>query len=99
MVAFPLFCLLSYIVLTINVSFSRNHNLVDRISSSFHLKWFLVRNMFSPSFEPGMSSDSDIECDTENEEQEEHASQGGFNDSFMAHPPDEGATHLVISQR
>uniref|UniRef100_A0A5F9DLK2 Tripartite motif containing 37 n=1 Tax=Oryctolagus cuniculus TaxID=9986 RepID=A0A5F9DLK2_RABIT len=42
--------------------------------------------------EEGMSSDSDIECDTENEEQEEHASMGGFNDSFMAQPPDEG-TH------
>ncbi|XP_074175849.1 E3 ubiquitin-protein ligase TRIM37 isoform X11 [Rhinolophus sinicus] len=37
----------------------------------------------------GMSSDSDIECDTENEEQEEHTSMGGFNDSFMAQPPDE----------
>ncbi|XP_047688355.1 E3 ubiquitin-protein ligase TRIM37 isoform X4 [Prionailurus viverrinus] len=39
--------------------------------------------------EEGMSSDSDIECDTENEEQEEHTSMGGFNDSFMAQPPDE----------
>ncbi|XP_073735635.1 E3 ubiquitin-protein ligase TRIM37 isoform X8 [Callorhinus ursinus] len=39
--------------------------------------------------EEGMSSDSDIECDTENEEQEEHASMGGFDDSFMAQPPDE----------
>ncbi|XP_049717163.1 E3 ubiquitin-protein ligase TRIM37 isoform X3 [Elephas maximus indicus] len=39
--------------------------------------------------EEGMSSDSDIECDTENEEQEEHSSMGGFNDSFMAQPPDE----------
>uniref|UniRef100_A0A8D0RWM5 Tripartite motif containing 37 n=1 Tax=Sus scrofa TaxID=9823 RepID=A0A8D0RWM5_PIG len=37
----------------------------------------------------GMSSDSDIECDTENEEQEEHTSMGGFSDSFMAQPPDE----------
>ncbi|XP_040124989.1 E3 ubiquitin-protein ligase TRIM37 isoform X11 [Ictidomys tridecemlineatus] len=37
----------------------------------------------------GISSDSDIECDTENEEQEEHSSMGGFNDSFMAQPPDE----------
>ncbi|KAK2111315.1 Tripartite motif containing 37 [Saguinus oedipus] len=38
-----------------------------------------------------MSSDSDIECDTENEEQEEHTSVGGFHDSFMvmAQPPDE----------
>ncbi|XP_033039576.1 E3 ubiquitin-protein ligase TRIM37 isoform X8 [Trachypithecus francoisi] len=34
--------------------------------------------------EEGMSSDSDIECDTENEEQEEHTSVGGFHDSFMA---------------
>ncbi|XP_077708591.1 E3 ubiquitin-protein ligase TRIM37 isoform X5 [Canis aureus] len=39
--------------------------------------------------EEGMSSDSDIECDTENEEQEEHTSMGGFDDSFMAQPPDE----------
>ncbi|XP_024897588.1 E3 ubiquitin-protein ligase TRIM37 isoform X5 [Pteropus alecto] len=39
--------------------------------------------------EEGMSSDSDIECDTENEEQDEHTSMGGFNDSFMAQPPDE----------
>ncbi|XP_011910521.1 PREDICTED: E3 ubiquitin-protein ligase TRIM37 [Cercocebus atys] len=41
--------------------------------------------------EEGMSSDSDIECDTENEEQEEHTSVGGFHDSFMAmtQPPDE----------
>ncbi|OCT95037.1 E3 ubiquitin-protein ligase TRIM37 isoform X1 [Xenopus laevis] len=31
---------------------------------------------------PGMSSDSDIECDTENEEQEENITCGGFNDSF-----------------
>ncbi|XP_063562301.1 E3 ubiquitin-protein ligase TRIM37 isoform X10 [Gorilla gorilla gorilla] len=45
----------------------------------------------SPSFPPGMSSDSDIECDTENEEQEEHTSVGGFHDSFMVmtQPPDE----------
>ncbi|EHB01898.1 E3 ubiquitin-protein ligase TRIM37 [Heterocephalus glaber] len=39
--------------------------------------------------EEGMSSDSDIECDTENEEQEEHTTMIGFNDSFMAQPPDE----------
>ncbi|XP_025219132.1 E3 ubiquitin-protein ligase TRIM37 isoform X3 [Theropithecus gelada] len=45
----------------------------------------------SPAPEEGMSSDSDIECDTENEEQEEHTSVGGFHDSFMAmtQPPDE----------
>ncbi|XP_045443264.1 E3 ubiquitin-protein ligase TRIM37 isoform X4 [Pipistrellus kuhlii] len=41
--------------------------------------------------EEGMSSDSDVECDTENEEQEEHTSLDGFNDSFTAQPPDEGA--------
>nr|XP_012300872.1 E3 ubiquitin-protein ligase TRIM37 isoform X6 [Aotus nancymaae] len=48
----------------------------------------------SPSFLPGMSSDSDIECDTENEEQEEHTSVGGFHDSFMVmtQPPDEDHT-------
>ncbi|KAM9046336.1 E3 ubiquitin-protein ligase TRIM37 isoform 4-T4 [Megaptera novaeangliae] len=39
--------------------------------------------------EEGMSSDSDIECDTENEEQEEHTSLGRFSDAFMAQPPDE----------
>lgn len=39
--------------------------------------------------EEGMSSDSDIECDTENEEQEEHTSMGAFNDPFLAQPPDE----------
>uniref|UniRef100_F7HS35 Tripartite motif containing 37 n=1 Tax=Macaca mulatta TaxID=9544 RepID=F7HS35_MACMU len=51
--------------------------------------------------EEGMSSDSDIECDTENEEQEEHTSVGGFHDSFMAmtQPPDEGAAHDVILHR
>lgn len=38
-----------------------------------------------------MSSDSDVECDTENEEQEEHTSLDGFNDSFTAQPPDEDA--------
>ncbi|XP_036310175.1 E3 ubiquitin-protein ligase TRIM37 isoform X5 [Pipistrellus kuhlii] len=41
--------------------------------------------------EEGMSSDSDVECDTENEEQEEHTSLDGFNDSFTAQPPDEDA--------
>jgi hypothetical protein len=46
-----------------------------------------------------MSSDSDIECDTENEEQEEHTNMGGFTDSFMAQPPDEGATRDVILHR
>lgn len=39
--------------------------------------------------EEGMSSDSEIECDTENEEQEEHTSMGAFNDPFLAQPPDE----------
>ncbi|KAL0597003.1 hypothetical protein AAY473_032350 [Plecturocebus cupreus] len=43
-----------------------------------------------------MSSDSDIECDTENEEQEEHTSVGGFHDSFMVmtQPPDEEVKSL-----
>lgn len=45
-----------------------------------------------------MSSDSDIECDTENEEQEERAGLGGFSDSFMAQPPDEGAARGGVSQ-
>ena len=62
------------------------------------MQWFLVRNTFSPSLPPGMSSDSDIECDTENEEQEEHTSLGRFSDAFMAQPPDEGATRDVISR-
>ncbi|XP_051850113.1 E3 ubiquitin-protein ligase TRIM37 isoform X3 [Antechinus flavipes] len=35
---------------------------------------------------PGMSSDSDVECDTENEEQEESAPLDGFNDTFMGQP-------------
>ncbi|XP_044140858.1 E3 ubiquitin-protein ligase TRIM37 isoform X1 [Bufo gargarizans] len=35
---------------------------------------------------PGMSSDSDIECDTENEEQEESITCGSFNDPFAAQP-------------
>ncbi|XP_056670174.1 E3 ubiquitin-protein ligase TRIM37 isoform X16 [Monodelphis domestica] len=35
---------------------------------------------------PGMSSDSDVECDTENEEQEENAPLDVFNDSFMVQP-------------
>ncbi|KAM5274349.1 E3 ubiquitin-protein ligase TRIM37 isoform 3-T3 [Ctenodactylus gundi] len=39
--------------------------------------------------EEGMSSDSDVECDTENEEQDERAGMGSFHDSFMAQPPDE----------
>ncbi|XP_061246146.1 E3 ubiquitin-protein ligase TRIM37 isoform X7 [Bos javanicus] len=39
--------------------------------------------------EDGMSSDSDIECDTESEEREERAGMGGFGDAFMAQPPDE----------
>ncbi|KAF6097890.1 tripartite motif containing 37 [Phyllostomus discolor] len=41
--------------------------------------------------EAGMSSDSDVECDTENEEQDEHTGLGGFHDSFLAQPPDEDA--------
>ncbi|XP_063809978.1 E3 ubiquitin-protein ligase TRIM37 isoform X3 [Pseudophryne corroboree] len=35
---------------------------------------------------PGMSSDSDIECDTENEEQEESITCDGFNDTFTSQP-------------
>ncbi|XP_074118051.1 E3 ubiquitin-protein ligase TRIM37 isoform X3 [Sminthopsis crassicaudata] len=35
---------------------------------------------------PGMSSDSDVECDTENEEQEESTPLDGFNDTFMGQP-------------
>ncbi|CAH2222636.1 E3 ubiquitin- ligase TRIM37 [Pelobates cultripes] len=38
---------------------------------------------------PGMSSDSDIECDTENEEQDESISCGGFNDTYTAQPSGE----------
>ncbi|XP_074079696.1 E3 ubiquitin-protein ligase TRIM37 isoform X7 [Macrotis lagotis] len=38
---------------------------------------------------PGMSSDSDVECDTENEEQEENAPLDEFNDSFMGQPSGE----------
>lgn len=45
-----------------------------------------------------MSSDSDIECDTENEEQEEHTSMGSFNDPFLAQPPDEGAACCHFTQ-
>ena len=61
------------------------------------MPWFLVRHVLC-FFLPGMSSDSDIECDTENEEQEEQAGLGGFSDSFMAQPPDEGAAHGGVSQ-
>lgn len=93
-------CLVSYVVLASSVKFTWNLSLGDEETSfSFHLRWFLVRNMLCPSLLPGMSSDSDIECDTENEEQEEHASMGGFDDSFMAQPPDEGAAPGVLSQR
>ncbi|XP_073471268.1 E3 ubiquitin-protein ligase TRIM37 isoform X2 [Aquarana catesbeiana] len=35
---------------------------------------------------PGMSSDSDIECDTENEEQEESLNCAGFNETFTTQP-------------
>ncbi|KAG8587641.1 hypothetical protein GDO81_005738 [Engystomops pustulosus] len=43
---------------------------------------------------PGMSSDSDIECDTENEEQEESITCGSFSDTFTAQPSgdDQGCT-------
>lgn len=90
---------MSYIVLVFSVKFNRKFSLIDKdISVSFHLQWFLVRNTFSPNFLPGISSDSDIECDTENEEPDEHACVGGFHDSLMAQPPDEGAARGVISQ-
>lgn len=40
---------------------------------------------------PGMSSDSDIECDTENEEQEDATSPSEvFNQAFSAQPSSEG---------
>lgn len=52
----------------------------------------------SPSLLPGMSSDSDIECDTETEEQEEHTSMGVFDDPFLAQPPDEGAACSHFTQ-
>lgn len=39
---------------------------------------------------PGMSSDSDIECDTENEEQEESLNCAGFNETFTTQPAGEG---------
>ncbi|KAM9320069.1 E3 ubiquitin-protein ligase TRIM37 [Gastrophryne carolinensis] len=35
---------------------------------------------------PGMSSDSDIECDTENEDHEESITCGGFNETFTTQP-------------
>lgn len=44
-----------------------------------------------------MSSDSDIECDTESEEREERAGLGGFSDAFLAQPPDEGAARRVVA--
>ena len=55
--------------------------------------------MFFSSLRAGMSSDSDAECDTENEEQDEHSSLGGLHESFLAQPPDEGAALGVISQK
>lgn len=40
---------------------------------------------------PGISSDSDIECDTENEEQEDATSPSEvFNQAFSVQPPSEG---------
>uniref|UniRef100_A0A2K6MNM3 E3 ubiquitin-protein ligase TRIM37 n=1 Tax=Rhinopithecus bieti TaxID=61621 RepID=A0A2K6MNM3_RHIBE len=61
--------------------------------SSERLQRLILENNSSYScyYLKRMSSDSDIECDTENEEQEEHTSVGGFHDSFMAmtQPPDE----------
>lgn len=83
------------------LAFSGNRCLVNKegFFFSFYRKWLLVRNMFFSSFRAGMSSDSDAECDTENEEPDEHTSLGGFHDSFLAQPPDEGAACGVISQK
>ncbi|KAF2984103.1 hypothetical protein EK904_010458, partial [Melospiza melodia maxima] len=45
---------------------------------------------------PGMSSDSDIECDTENEEQEDATSPSEvFNQAFSAQPSSEGHSSVV----
>lgn len=45
---------------------------------------------------PGMSSDSDIECDTENEEQEDATSTSeGFNHAFSVQSSSEGRTGRV----
>lgn len=61
------------------------------------MTWFPVRHVLC-FFLPGMSSDSDIECDTESEELEERAGLGGFSDAFLAQPPDEGAARRVVSR-
>lgn len=45
---------------------------------------------------PGMSSDSDIECDTENEEQEDATSASeGFNHTFSVQSSSEGRIERV----
>uniref|UniRef100_A0A8B9GF18 Tripartite motif containing 37 n=1 Tax=Amazona collaria TaxID=241587 RepID=A0A8B9GF18_9PSIT len=49
--------------------------------------------------EEGMSSDSDIECDTENEEQEDGASaSAGFNQAFSVQSSSEGRTFPECDQ-
>uniref|UniRef100_A0A8C5LSQ6 E3 ubiquitin-protein ligase TRIM37 n=1 Tax=Leptobrachium leishanense TaxID=445787 RepID=A0A8C5LSQ6_9ANUR len=45
---------------------------------------------------PGMSSDSDIECDTENEEQDESISCSDFNDSYIGQPTGEEPTYSAV---
>lgn len=48
---------------------------------------------------PGMSSDSDIECDTENEEQEDASSTSdAFNHAFDVQPSSEGRTIILFNQ-
>uniref|UniRef100_A0A8C4Y9H8 Tripartite motif containing 37 n=1 Tax=Gopherus evgoodei TaxID=1825980 RepID=A0A8C4Y9H8_9SAUR len=49
---------------------------------------------------PGTSSDSDIECDTENEEQEDATSTSdAFNHAFDVQPSSEGRTIILCNQR
>ncbi|KAG8451749.1 hypothetical protein GDO86_003806 [Hymenochirus boettgeri] len=49
----------------------------------------MLSEVASSYSDEGMSSDSDIECDTENEEQEESITCGGFNDTFTTQDPGE----------
>ncbi|XP_070251430.1 E3 ubiquitin-protein ligase TRIM37 isoform X3 [Myotis yumanensis] len=62
---------------------------LENNSETGELQAILPEGASAAPEEAGMSSDSDVECDTENEEQEEHTSLGGFNDAFTAQPPDE----------
>ncbi|XP_078535979.1 E3 ubiquitin-protein ligase TRIM37 isoform X2 [Lissotriton helveticus] len=48
---------------------------------------------------PGMSSDSDIECDTENEEQEDSTTCDGFNDTFAGQPTQESGSDFPDSNQ